>query len=112
MDDCVFCRIVNGSKKEKIVYRDGDIIVFLDKNPRTKIHLLITPKKHYVDFYDLMKSEPEMLTKIGNVVKKMVEEFNIGSKAYTWGFHCGGKQSVNHVHAQLLAVVGTDQLVL
>ncbi|HUS59837.1 MAG TPA: HIT domain-containing protein [Nevskiaceae bacterium] len=112
MNDCVFCKIAAKEKKEDILYEDEDIVVFADNNPRAKTHLLITPKTHYSDFSEMMEKEPTLLQKIGNVVEKVIKTSSIKGKGYTWGFHCGGKQSVNHIHAQLLAGMKEDELVL
>lgn len=110
---CVFCLIAKGEKeKDKIIYEDADIVVFPDINPRTPIHLMITPKHHYPDYGEMMVQEPELLLRIGKVVEILVDKLGLRGKWYTWGFHCGGKQSVNHVHAQLLAGMKPDELVL
>jgi len=111
---CIFCAICRGEKDEgeEILYRDKDITVFKDNQPRTPIHLLITPNKHYLDYNEMMEKEPHLLEKIGKVVKRMVDKLGLKGKWYTWGFHCGGKQSVHHIHAQLLAGMKPDELVL
>lgn len=110
--DCIFCKIVKGEKKEEILYEDKDIVVFPDIHPRTPTHLLITPRRHYEDFAEMMKKEPKLLTRIGKVVETLVDKLGIRGNWYTWGFHCGGKQSVNHIHAQLLSGMSGDELVL
>ena len=110
--DCVFCRIVNKEQEEEILYEDEDIIAFPDYKPRTPVHVMIATKKHFNEFENLMHESPELLTNIGLVVEKLVEELQIKGKPYTWGFHCGGKQSVHHVHAGLLSGMEEDELVL
>ena len=110
--NCIFCKIINGEKQEEILYQDNDVLVFADIHPRASTHLLITPKTHYHDFAEMMKKEPELLTKIGTVVEKMMKQLDIEGEPYTWGFHCGGKQSVDHIHAQLLVGMTVDELVL
>jgi histidine triad (HIT) family protein len=110
--NCVFCKIVSGEKKETFLYEDDEITAFNDINPRAPIHILITPRTHYHDFSEMMEKEPELLVKVGKVIEKLVDQLKIRGKWYTWGFHCGGKQSVNHAHAQLLAGMKDDELVL
>jgi histidine triad (HIT) family protein len=110
-DKCVFCRIVAGEIKEEYLYEDEHVIVHKDIHPRADIHYLITSKKHFDDFSQMMEEEPELLTHIGKVVEIVVEKLGMKGGNYTWGFHSGAKQSVQHLHAQLLSVKG-DELVL
>lgn len=110
--DCVFCRIVRKEKKEKIINEDPGLIAFGDMSPRASHHLLLVPKKHYSDFSELMKEEPGLLLKIGRAVEFLVDQEEIRGRGYVWGFHAGGKQSVNHVHAQLLSGTKENELVL
>ena len=112
MEDYVFCKIVKKEKKEEIIYEDDKVIVFPDHAPRTPTHLLITPKVHYDDFDEMLEKEPELLLHIALVIKKILTNLKKENKWYTWGFHCGGKQSVNHIHAQLISDIGEDQYVL
>lgn len=109
---CRFCTIGRGEKEEKILYETEDLVAFPDNSPRTPTHVLIMPRRHYDGFADMMTKEPELLPKIGEAVEVLVEQLGLKGKWYTWGFHCGGKESVSHVHAQLLAGMTGDELVL
>lgn len=110
--ECIFCKVVKREKEEKIIYEDNNVIVFSDSNPRTPYHYLIVPKQHFHDFSDMMGKSPKLLIGIGKAVETVVGKLGMKSSWYTWGFHAGGKQSVDHVHAQLLSGMGKDQLVL
>lgn len=52
-EDCEFCKIIKKEKVANVVYEDGKIISFLDIDPINIGHLLIIPKKHYLDLDDL-----------------------------------------------------------
>ena len=110
--NCVFCKIANKEKEEEILYEDSEIIAFPDYKPRTPIHVMIATKEHYNEFEDLIEQSAELLSKIGKVVEILVDQLEIRGQPYTWGFHCGGKQSVHHVHAGLLSGMEEDELVL
>ena len=45
MNDCVFCKIIDGSIPSKTIYEDEKIKVFMDINPVANGHLLLIPKK-------------------------------------------------------------------
>jgi histidine triad (HIT) family protein len=114
-ENCVFCKIVDGRIKEDILYQDDDVFVVRDIHPRTSTHLLIITKQHYSNYSELIAQNPALIEKLGIVVEKMVAQFdlrNSSANGYTWGFHCGGKESVTHVHAQLLAGMKQNDLVL
>ena len=55
MNDCIFCKIINNELPSKTIYEDELIKVIMNINPATNGHLLILPKKHYINLFDLDK---------------------------------------------------------
>ena len=53
MDNCIFCKIAAGKIPSSTVYEDQDFRVILDLNQGMKGHMLILPKAHYENFYEL-----------------------------------------------------------
>lgn len=53
MNDCIFCKIINNELPSKTIYEDDDIKVIMNINPSTNGHLLVLPKKHYVNILDI-----------------------------------------------------------
>ncbi|MDK0796955.1 HIT family protein [Clostridium perfringens] len=51
--ECIFCKIVNKEIDSYIIYEDKDLISFLDIDPINEGHILIIPKKHYLDADEL-----------------------------------------------------------
>ena len=51
--DCVFCRIVRGEIPARKVHEDGEVLVFHDIHPSAPVHLLIIPKAHIANLYDV-----------------------------------------------------------
>ena len=51
--DCIFCKIINGEISSYTIYEDDIVKVIMDVNPITDGHLLIIPKKHYVNLNDI-----------------------------------------------------------
>ena len=50
MNECIFCKIMNGSIPSYTIFEDEIVKVFLDINPNSLGHTLIVPKKHVSDF--------------------------------------------------------------
>ena len=53
MENCLFCKIINGEIPSTKVYEDEDIFVFLDINPVNIGHTLVIPKKHSRNILDI-----------------------------------------------------------
>ena len=53
MDDCVFCRIVNGTEPASVVYSDNEVLAFVDTTPVNPGHLLVIPKVHAAQLSEL-----------------------------------------------------------
>ncbi len=67
-EDCIFCKIAAGEIPSKTLYEDGDFRVILDVGPATKGHVLILPKDHAANFYEL---SDETVAKTFILAKKM-----------------------------------------
>ena len=50
---CTFCQIANGEIPAHIVYRDEEVVAFLDRAPLLPGHVLVMPKKHVETLDDL-----------------------------------------------------------
>lgn len=52
-ENCIFCKIANGSIPSKTLYADETFRVVLDVGPATRGHALILPREHCRNLYDL-----------------------------------------------------------
>ena len=53
MENCIFCKIVKGDIPSKTIYEDDLIKVIMNIEPATNGHLLVIPKKHYLNIFDI-----------------------------------------------------------
>lgn len=46
MENCIFCKIINGEIPSHKVYEDDNFFAFLDINPQSPGHVQVIPKEH------------------------------------------------------------------
>ena len=51
--DCVFCRIIRGELDSAIIYEDESTLAFMDLRQSNEGHVLVVPKRHFEQIYDL-----------------------------------------------------------
>ncbi|HAO64799.1 TPA: HIT family protein [Candidatus Taylorbacteria bacterium] len=53
MENCIFCKIVNGQTPSHPVYEDEKFLAFLDIRPQSPGHTLVIPKEHFRWVWDV-----------------------------------------------------------
>lgn len=102
MEDCIFCKIINGEIPSYTVYEDDVVKAFLDISQNTPGHTLVVPKKHVKDIFEydseLAAAVFSRLPKIARAIRDSnpdIKGMNIlnnnGSVAYQSVFH-------SHIH--------------
>ena len=104
MSDCIFCKIISGEIKAKIVREDDYSLSFLDLNPQAPIHVLIIPKKHIDSLAAASEEEIELLGRLQFAAAETARILK-AEKAFrlTTNSGKGAGQSVPHLHYHLMA---------
>lgn len=104
MDDCLFCKINEGSIPSKKVYDGDDVFAIEDINPQAPVHLLIIPKKHLSTLQDIEAENFEMIGSIFGVANQLAADNQLESSGFRMVANCGAGagQSVFHIHYHLL----------
>ncbi|HDQ16926.1 MAG TPA: HIT family protein [Candidatus Vogelbacteria bacterium] len=76
--ECLFCQIASGQIPADKVYEDETWLAFLDIRPVNKGHLLLIPKEHYRNIFDL---SDEALDKLGRPLAKLAQAVKKASQA-------------------------------
>ena len=103
MDNCIFCKILAGEIPSTTVYEDDDFKAILDVNPAARGHVIILPKRHAANIYEL---PDEDASKVMVVAKKI-------ATAVRDAFRCDGVnilqnngeaagQTVMHFHMHVI----------
>lgn len=103
MNDCIFCKIIDGEIPSDKVYEDNDMIIIKDIEPKANIHYLAIPKAHYKL---LSEATPENSEQLARMLLKIGEiSSSIGLKnGYRVIINQGNDamQTVFHLHIHLL----------
>ncbi len=104
MENCVFCKIINGEIKTDKVYEDDTCIIIKDLNPIAPVHLLMIPKKHYSKLEESTVSEAMELAFMLNKLSQLKDDLGL-SKGYRLIINHGedSGQTVSHLHIHILA---------
>lgn len=104
MADCIFCRIASGEAAAEIVYQDEQIIAFRDIQPKAAVHLLVIPRKHIENLYDLGKDDQQLMAHLMLSLPRIAKQqgLDAGFRTITNTGH-GGGQEVWHMHFHLMA---------
>ena len=96
----IFCKIANGDINSYTIYEDDIVKCFLDVNPMSNGHLLIVPKKHYLDLADI---DIDVLTHIMTIAKQMKKrlEDRLHIDGLTLIQNSGEVEEVKHFHLHL-----------
>ncbi len=103
MSDCLFCKISTGDIPADIVYQDDDCVAFRDISPKAPVHLLVIPRQHIVNLYDLKADDSALMARILLTIPKIARQHGLddGFRAVT-NTDKGGGQEVFHLHFHIL----------
>ena len=104
---CVFCDIANKKLNAYTVYESDNIIAFLDSDPISEGHILLIPKKHYLDVDELPK---ELLAEIMETSQKLVTAIKKVYKPAGYSImQNGGKfNDIGHYHLHIFPRYNED----
>jgi histidine triad (HIT) family protein len=103
MEDCLFCKIVQGKIPSKKVYEDEYTFAFEDIDPKAPTHVLIVPKKHLAGLKEATGADAEIIGRCHLTAAKIAKDRKI-EDGYRTVLNVGPKsgQSVFHLHVHLI----------
>lgn len=73
-ENCIFCKIIAGEIPSTTVYEDDDFRGILDVNPAARGHVIILPKNHAANIFELPDEDASKVMvvakKIATAIKK------------------------------------------
>lgn len=105
--DCIFCNIVSGKIKTKIIKETSKSIAFLDAFPLARGHTLVIPKTHHTKIQDMSSEEnSDLFSLVHNVISKVDRLTGATLVAVHNGKDAG--QEIPHVHVHLVPRESSD----
>jgi len=110
-ESCIFCRLVRKEIPAHFVWEDGHTVAFLDINPLNKGHVLVVPKDHYENIFDIETETWKDLAVVSQKISRKMKEF-LGAEGVNL-FNASGQaaeQSIGHFHLHIVPRWRGDEL--
>jgi histidine triad (HIT) family protein len=111
MSDCIFCKIAKGDIPSTVVYEDDEFVAILDKFPANLGHMLVIPKEHIENVFELPSEKTEKIFAIvANMAKKMKQNLEFDGLNIVQNNGIVAGQSVFHFHIHLIPRYDNDNV--
>jgi histidine triad (HIT) family protein len=109
-EECIFCRIAAGAAPASIVAETPDALAFMDVNQPTPGHVLVIPRAHLRDIYDM---DPETAASLFELTVQVAKAVKHGlapdGLTLVQANERAGQQHVFHFHMHILARYDGDR---
>jgi histidine triad (HIT) family protein len=104
MQDCLFCKIIQGLIPGTIVYQDDRLLAFQDINPQAPMHVLIVPRRHIASLNELAPGDDGLVGEMVRRAAALAAENGYNASGYRTVFNTGpdAGQTVFHIHLHVL----------
>ncbi|MDF2367699.1 histidine triad nucleotide-binding protein [Sneathiella sp.] len=105
-NDNIFAKILRGELPNTTVYEDESILAFNDIAPRTPIHVLVIPKRPYIDMDDfVINGSPEEVSNFFAKVVEITHQLGLREDGYRLVANTGKNsgQLVPHFHIHIMS---------
>jgi len=103
MEDCIFCKIVQGQIPSFKVYEDDNVLAFEDINPVSEGHTLVIPKNHAENLFEISSQDLAAVQaasqKVARAIKQALNPIGIAALQLNGR---GVNQEVMHYHLHLV----------
>jgi diadenosine tetraphosphate (Ap4A) HIT family hydrolase len=108
-DECNFvqidsCRFCYDKIKDRIIAKVGSVVAIEDNYPVSKGHMLIIPKNHSSNYFELSDVEKHDADTLINEIRKNILADDPSITGFNIGMNCGESagQTIFHTHIHLI----------
>jgi len=111
MDNCIFCKIIAGDIPSATIYENDEFKVILDRFPASEGHVLVMPKEHCANLFEIDEEKAGRLFSLAVKVAKIMKN-TIGFENMNLVQNNGpvAGQTVNHLHVHLIPRYEGDEV--
>lgn len=104
MEDCLFCKIINGEVPSKKVFENDKVYAFCDIAPQAPVHTVIVPKQHIASANEITAENSSVISAIYEAIPEIAKTLGVDKSGYRIVNNCGrdAGQTVFHIHIHLL----------
>lgn len=104
MENCLFCKIINGDIPSEKVYEDDLMLAFCDIEPQAPKHIVIVPKAHIESANAINGDNVKYVAHIWEKIPQIAKSQGFAENGYRVVNNCGkdGGQTVMHLHFHLM----------
>lgn len=103
MNNCIFCKIITREIPATIVYEDNNNIAFLDINAVNPGHVLVIPKEHSTNMYDIPEEScQQLIVAVQKVMHAVKKATNCAGITLGVNNEAGAGQVVFHTHFHVM----------
>ena len=101
---CIFCSIARDSAHAEPIYRDDQIFVVKDIDPKAPVHLLIIPNMHLASLAYIGPGQVPIMGQMYVVAEEMARREGVTLSGYRLVLNQGkdSGQQIEHLHMHLL----------
>jgi histidine triad (HIT) family protein len=109
LSPCAFCDIIGGRRPQEIVYSDATVVGFLCRPPATAGHVLVVPREHRRDIWDIAPEEATAVIAAARVLAAVMRD-DLGAVGVNLRQNTGSKagQDVFHFHLHVIPRYESD----
>lgn len=111
--DCVLCKIAAHEAAAQVIYEDNEIMAILDLYPATRGHMLVIPKKHIANAYEMPEGTGKRIMECAlRLCKAIRRGLNPDGLNLIQANGEAGGQTIDHFHLHIVPRYNNDEVLL
>jgi len=104
MEDCIFCKIADGTIASSKVYENGEVVAFDDIHPMAPVHVIIIPRRHIPTLLDVTAANLSAVSSMITAAQEVARIKGIDKRGFRIVINCNkeGGQIIFHLHMHVL----------
>ncbi|TCT12938.1 histidine triad (HIT) family protein [Natranaerovirga pectinivora] len=111
MNNCIFCNIIGGQMNAATIFENSEFKVIMDRFPASRGHILIIPKEHIENIFELDSETGSRLFALAtHLAKVLKQKLNCEGLNVLQNNGVAAGQTVPHFHLHLIPRYTDDKV--